>query len=205
VSLSLCPALILRRAVPLVAALTLAACSSLNPFQEKIELPCPSLNVVPDADSITSFRDGPGRDVLDVQHSITLSTISQGCTTDIDNDTMSGGQEARLRPLFIVELGPAGDEREISFEYFVVVSDRARKVLYREEFAITSRFPANVTKIQVPGEVVILEIPIESGQTGRTYQIYAGLKLSREQLAYNREQRKQRETFRAPLSRSVPE
>lgn len=193
------------RSVALIALVTVTACESINPFQQRVELPCPSISVVPDADRLLVFREGPGRDILDTQHVIEIGSITQGCATQISQETMSGALESRLRPFFNIELGPASTDRTIPFDYFIVVSDQSRKIHYRESFSTEAEFPPNLTKIQVPGEAIILDIPIKSGQTGRLYQIYVGLTLTREQLAYNREQRRRESEIRAPIPRSIPE
>ena len=90
---------------------------------------------------------------------------------------------------FRAERGPANRSREGRFNYFISVVDRDQKILYREAFAIKVGFPGNKTRLLLRSEPVTLEIPITPKRASRNFRIFAGLKLSRDELEFNRRQR----------------
>ncbi|MDP6804266.1 MAG: hypothetical protein QF902_02900 [Rhodospirillales bacterium] len=50
-----------------VLALVAGGCDSIGSlFEDEAPPPCPRIAVVPDASTITKFRAGPGRDIIDI-------------------------------------------------------------------------------------------------------------------------------------------
>ena len=90
---------------------------------------------------------------------------------------------------FHAERGPANRSRKGRFDYFISVVDRDNKILYREAFAINVGFPGNKTRLLLRSESVTLEIPITPKRASRSYRIFVGLELSRDELEFNRRQR----------------
>ena len=85
--------------------------------------------------------------------------------------------------------GPANRDRRADIKYFVSVTDRANKILYREAFTIKMAFAENESRREVSSPSVPLVIPIQAGQTGKNFRILVGLVLTREQLEMNRKDR----------------
>jgi len=179
--------------VPTLLAAGLAACSAYEYVSDKISDPivlrCPDYLVIADAANLVRFRDGPGRDLIDVDFETEIIRVQLACTSNIDKRTRVGTLEVEVFVFFRAERGPANRSRKGRFDYFISVVDRDNKILYREAFAINVGFPGNKTRLLLRSESVTLEIPITPKRASRSYRIFAGLELSRDELEFNRRRR----------------
>lgn len=167
-----------------VAATALAGCSSGDDAMTAL---CPTGGIVPDANIVVRFRDGPGRDVTDV--------LVQGKVVDMKIDCeYPKGRNARpgvsvdLQIAIAAERGPADRARKASLPYFIAVVDRdrniANKFYFNAEFEWKDNRP--VVGRTDPHE---LNIPLRSNFDGPSYQILVGFQLDEAELAWNRKQR----------------
>jgi hypothetical protein len=115
--------------------------------------------------------------------------VQLACTSNIDKKTRVGTLEVEVFVSFHAERGPANRSRKGRFDFFISVVDRVNKILYREAFAINVGFPGNKTRLLLRSESVTLEIPITPKRASRSYRIFAGLELSRDELEFNRRRR----------------
>jgi|TARA_Y100000294_G_scaffold153456_4_gene152394 hypothetical protein len=171
----------------------LGACGAYEYVTDKISDPlvlsCPEYLVVADAANLVRFRDGPGRDLIDVDFETEIIRLQLACTSNIDRKTRVGTLDVEVTVTFRAQRGPANRSREAPFDYFISVVGRDRKPLYWEAFAINIGFPGNKTRLMFRSEPVTLEIPITPKRASRSYRIFAGLKLSRDELEFNRQRR----------------
>lgn len=171
----------------------LGACSAYEYVTDKISDPivlsCPDYLVVADAANLIRFRDGPGRDLIDVDFETEIIRVQLACTSDIDRKTRVGNLDVDVTVTFSVQRGPANRSRKGRFDYFISVVGRDKKILYREAFAINVGFPGNKTRLLLRSEPVTLEIPITPKRASRSYSVFAGLILSRDELEFNRQRR----------------
>lgn len=86
-------------------------------------------------------------------------------------------------PIF-VERGPAMDEREVNFEYWVAVARTDKTIIAREAYQTGTDLRLN--EIGQIVEEFDQTIPIQPGDTGRNFVIIVGLVLTEEELDYNR-------------------
>ena len=176
----------------LVAA-GLGACSAYQYVTDKLSDPivlnCPDYLVLADAANLIRFRDGPGRDLIDVDFETEILRVQLACTSNIDKKTRVGTLDVDVTVTFRAGRGPANRSREGRFDYFISVVDRDLKILYREVFAIKVGFPGNKTRLVVRSEPVTLEIPITPKRASRSFRIFTGLKLSRDEIEFNRRRR----------------
>jgi len=156
---------------------------------EPIVLSCPDYLVVADAAKLVRFRDGPGRDLIDVDFETEIIGVQLACTSNIDKRTRVGTLDVEVFATFRAERGPANRSRKGRFDYFISVVGRDNKILYREAFVINIGFPGNKTRLVVRSEPVTLEIPITPKRASRSFRIFTGLKLSRNELEFNRRRR----------------
>ena len=177
----------------LVPALLAAGLGAFGAYQyatdklsEPIVLRCPDYLVIADAAHLVRFRDGPGRDLIDIDFETKIVRVQLVCTSNIDKRTRVGTLDVDVTVTFRAERGPANRSREGRFDYFISVVGRDQKILYREAFAIKVGFPGNKTRLVVRSEPVTLEIPITPKRASRSFRIFAGLKLTREELEFNR-------------------
>ena len=148
-------------------------------------LPCPDYRILADAARIVQFRQGTGRDLVDVNIDGRIKDLAMECLTDLNKDTNSGNMEVAIRVSFGAKRGPANTSKQAVLPYFISVTDQKRNVLYREEFKVSIRFPGNQSAIQFFGETLTLELPLTPKVSSQSYLIYSGFQLNRKQLQYN--------------------
>ena len=185
--------MILRKLfIGLGMAFFVSACSDikvpdLNPFSKDVPPPsCPSVRVLGDAKTITKFREGEGRDLIDILFEGKLLDISGACAYEIDNETLEGILTMEVAPVIAASRGPADRTRTAGFEYFVALFDDKRTLLSKETFAVRVSFAGNVTRLAVKDEPVLLEVPLKEALKGGAYEVIVGFTLNKEELHYNR-------------------
>ncbi len=184
---------VFREARPAAVVLlvgALAGCSAYQTvtdvFSQPLVQPCPDYRVIADAAKLVRFRDGSGRDLIDVDFEGEIDDVRLECESNIDKKTRAGMMEVDIAVIFKISRGPTNRNRKAPFYYFISVIDRSQKILYREAFKINAGFPGNNTRLTLKAEPVTLEIPITRQRPSRTYRILTGFKLSREELQFNR-------------------
>ncbi len=176
-------------AVALLAGV-LAGCSAYETVSDLIARPillqCPHYRVVADAAKLVRFREGPGRDLTDINYEIEIEGVRLGCASDVDRKTRLGMMDVEITISFKAQRGPANRDRRAPIEYFISVIDADRKILYREAFKAVLGFPGNRTRVSIAPEPITLEIPITATHPSRSYNILTGFKLTPEELRFNR-------------------
>ena len=149
--------------------------------QSAAPLPCPNVTLLPGAENITVFREGPGRDLVDVTYEGTITPISGECAYKDDDGLVI----AELILQVSAVKGPAAATEKPDFPFFVAIADRDKKVLSKKIFNTAIEIPEGKRRGAVQEEMV-QRIPILSGRTGEDYTIVLGFQLTPEQLEYNR-------------------
>tara|TARA_R110000868_G_scaffold71051_2_gene208556 strand:+ start:380 stop:967 length:588 start_codon:yes stop_codon:yes gene_type:complete len=184
-------------AAGMLAALSLSGCSNLgdslmDTVAGKVQLSCPPQNILADASRRLTYRPGPGRDLIDIDNEIIINRVSLTCDSNVDRRTHAGTMKVSVTTHMDAVRGPANQDRKTAIEFFVSVTDRANKVLYREAFTINLTFGENESRREVVSAPVPLVLPIQAGQTGKNYRVLVGLVINREQLEMNRRDRRPR-------------
>ena len=183
-----------ERAAALALVLFLAGCAMYQNLEETVigkALPCPRVSILTDAATITRFKEGAGRDLIDVDFKGSFTGFRGSCGYDIDEDTDSGTLSLDLAVAMDLERGPANKSREIIIDYFISVTDPSKQVLQKEVFNVKVTFPGNLTVLkwsEDPNNPVILNIPLKTGERGRDFIVFVGFQLSPEEYQYNRRQ-----------------
>lgn len=182
------------RAAALALILVLAGCTVYQDLEESVigKAPdCPNVKVLPEAATITRFKEGVGRDLIDVEFKGEITGFQGSCGEDRDEDTDSGTMSIDLAVAMYLERGPANRSREIGFNYFISVTDSSKNVLNKNIFGVKVTFPGNLTVLkwsEDPDDPVILNIPLKTGERGRDFIIFVGFQLTPEEYQYNRRQ-----------------
>ncbi len=164
------------RPTALAMLVALAGCAG----EEKFPPACPDLNLVPEAADLTLYRPGSGRDVTDMGLQARITAVPAVCSRK-DAKTVA----ARMSVSFAVSRGPAAVGRDAVVPYFVGVTGGER-ILTEEDFLLKVRFPPNIDTLSVNGEEFTVLIPVSPEKSAAAYQIFAGFRLTPEQLAANR-------------------
>src|SRR3546814_10082973 len=81
--------------------------------------------------------------------------------------------------------GPANTNRQGAVSYYVAIVDPDKNIAQRRVFTREVAFEGNRHRLQLREELT-QTIPLAAGQSGEDFQIYVGLQLTEEQLAFNR-------------------
>lgn len=140
---------------------------------------CPPVLLLDHARDLTKFRDGPGRDITDIEFRARIVNFTGGCDYDGDEVTVNLGVD------ILVERGTADVADKAAFTYFVAIPvffpNAAGKRVFEAKAAFEDRQRRTVFH-----DDLRLKIPIARGTPPNTASIYVGLQLSEEQLRYNR-------------------
>jgi hypothetical protein len=160
----------------LAGALLLSGCGMFG--SREPPRPCPAAGILPDASSLTLFRDGAGRDLSDVVVTGQLVNVDMQCRYD------RTGMTADLRVLVSATRGQADTTRVHDIEYFVAIADPQRNILSKERFVIRFEFrdQPRINRI----DELEPRIPLSDLNQGPGYAILVGFQLTPEQLEYNR-------------------
>ncbi len=180
---------LLPPAAALLLFLGLSACAAIDAITGNAPPPppCPEVSVLPEAATVTRFREGPGRDIIDEIYSGKIFDISRVCEHDIDEDTGEGTLSMEIHLVIQAERGAANTDRRARFDYFVALTDSTKKKIFKNEvFALPAAFPGNFNRISIADEPVELTIPLKKGQTGKDFLVFVGFQLNREEMKTNR-------------------
>ncbi len=147
--------------------------------------PCPQAGILKDAQRLTKFLPGPGRDLTDVVFQIRLANVRTKCTYG------KSGVKIDMLVDISAERGPADKSRKAVFAYFVAIANPAGTILARERFTALIPFVPNVSRA-IASEELEQMIPLPRGRSAENYRIIVGLQVTREELKFNRRSRQRR-------------
>jgi hypothetical protein len=172
------------RAVLLMAVLGLSGCDTVGGWlgfedDNVLELgpQCPRVAIGDDVGYVARF-DGNGIRKANLRYAVKMDVPNGVCF--LNEDSIDVEMTVPMR----VERGPAMEEREVNFEYFVAVARTDKTIIARE--AYTTGDDLRVGEVALINEEFDQTIPIQLGETGANYVIIVGLILTEEELDYAR-------------------
>jgi hypothetical protein len=153
-------------------ALALAACGGGS--SDDAAYYCPTPFTVQDAERLTRFKDGPGRDPRDIAFEAAITGSGTKCSASRNRI------EVTLVIRIAATAGPSVGAGRTSVPYFVRVLDAGNNVAQSQEFAADFRLTGSNPRGSSQEELS-LTLP-RSG----SYRIAIGLKPTPEELNYNR-------------------
>lgn len=161
-----------------VAALALAGCGSSEKTQQAASY-CPQPLTVQDAQRITRFKDGPGRDPRDVMFEAEL--LNTGTQCKMGRNRLEVDVVMRIA----VNAGPsvAGGVTRVPF-FVRVVDANGTVVVGRDEMADYKLGPTSPRGVSA--EEMSVELPFSKLTDLGGYRIAVGLKPTQQELEYNR-------------------
>ena len=156
---------------PALLALTLAACGGGTP---EVTYACPQPFTVQDAERLTHFKDGPGRDPRDIAYEASIVGATTKCSLSRNR------LDVTLYLRVSVSAGPSAGAGRTSVPYFVRVLDSGNNVVQSQDFNADFRLTSGNPRGSSQEELTFV-VPADGG-----YRIAVGLRPTMEELNYNR-------------------
>jgi hypothetical protein len=178
-----------------LAAAALSGCGAIdavNPFTDAVVVPaCPQIGLLKDADHMTVFGDGPGRDISDVVFDAEIKGFKGEC------EYVGGAPDytevvLNLRVSFDLLLGPAARGRDHKFGYFVAMPDFFPRQDGKSGFSAAVKFPPRRNRVTFTDDPLEITIPLSESRRGPDTKVVISFALSRDQLNFNRSNTKTR-------------
>lgn len=158
--------------------LALAGCGS----GVKAPQACPPVLILADAESLTQYRPGAGRDITDIEVQGQITGFRGVC------EATKTGLDVTVAVAFELQRGAADTDRVASFSYFVAVPDFYPAAGAKAVLPVRVGFPEGTERVRFVDEEVTLTLPRREGADPATHDIYVGFQLDHEQLRHNRDQ-----------------
>ncbi len=161
-----------------LALLALAGCGS----TAKTPQACPPVLILADAERLTQYRAGGGRDITDIEVQGQIADFRGAC------ELTETGLDVTLAVAFELQRGAADSDRIATFSYFVAVPDYYPAAEAKAVLPVQVGFPEGAESVRFIDEEVTLSIPSREGENPAAHDIYIGFQLDPEQLRHNRNQ-----------------
>jgi len=170
----------LRAAVVFGAVSLVSACSWMGIGEsDERRMVCPTVAILGDAERITKFKSGTGRDLIDKMFEAEIRNLKTTCKH------RPGRLIVDMSFELVAERFPAAKSREGDFSYFIAVTDKSGRVLAKETFNSRIAFAVNRRRAGTVEETE-QSIPLPAQSTGAEFEILVGFQLSANQLEFNR-------------------
>lgn len=160
----------------------LSSCSTpTNPFEY---IACPTFLVLADAQEITQFKPGSGRDVTDIQYTGRIKHVDYTC-----KEITAKGKDYIDANLVIsaeFEMGAAADVRNPTFQLFTALSQSNEKIIAKSYFDLRARFKDKSRRAEVKQYIKKIRVERDTTVPVEDHQLYMGFQLTPAQLGYNR-------------------
>jgi hypothetical protein len=161
--------------LPVTVLLAVAGCSN------KPVPPCPNVRVDSSTGSLTRFKDGPGRDVTDVQYQAEIVGYKGQCVHHEDSVDVVVDVDFRLTG------GPAAQGGYADIYYFIAIPQFFPQPAGKRVFGVDTKVPQKAgEQIRFTESGVRITIPLKKDQPAASFDIYTGFQLEPAQLDYNR-------------------
>ncbi len=167
---------------PVALALSLSGCGWFgggSKSEDAGEFYCPAPLTVQDAERLTHFKDGPGRDPRDIAYEAVLAGSRTTC--ELSRRQLSVTLFLRIA----VNAGPSVGAGTTRVPYFVRVINAGGTVVQGQEFTADFRLSASNPRGSSQEELA-LQLPYNQISDLGGYRIAVGLKPTQEELNYNR-------------------
>jgi hypothetical protein len=157
----------------------LAGCTALFGGDEP-QPPCPRVVVVGDAQRLTQFREGLGRDLTDVRFEAEITGLEPVCKYD-----ENGIVKSDVAISMSVVRGPAAESNVSHYEYFVAITNPEGEIIAKRVFPVDVAFPEAILRVGVTEEIT-QRIAYAPEPDASRHRIFVGFQLTRDQLDYVR-------------------
>jgi hypothetical protein len=164
---------------PLMLALLMAGCSGRSAKEQTAAMYCPTPFTVEDAQSLTRFKPGPGRDPRDIEFQALLTGATTACSIG------GGRMEVDLKMRVTASAGPSVLGGITQVPYFVRVIDGTGAVVQGRDFNAGFKLSTANPRGASLEELTLTLYYSKPADLG-AYRVAVGLKPTQEELQYNR-------------------
>ena len=178
-----------RLTAVIVLLVSLVACESINdfnPFDTNILPRCPTIKFLKDADKITAYKPGTGRDISDISYEAELTGFSGECKY-IGDDGIYTSVTLTLQVGLNITRGPAAKTRKVELNYFVAIPEFFPNPKGKSSFSRVVEFPRDRNSISFVDDAIEIAIPLNENRQGPGIKVFTGFELSKDQLEFNRQ------------------
>jgi len=162
-----------------LVALALAGCGGRSEREQAAASYCPQPLTVQDAQRLTRFKDGAGRDPRDVMFEATMLSAATACTM------RRGKLEVDVVMRIAVNAGPSVGTGVTRVPFFVRVLDASGAVVQGSDELADYKLSATSPR-GMSDETVAVGLPFTEARELGAYRIAVGLKPSQQELDFNR-------------------
>ena len=167
-------------AVAVGTGLVLTACGILVPGKAKV---CPRVSLLKEAETITRYRKGTGRDLTDVLYEAKVLDIKSSCKYL--------NERVRMEAIIdiVAKIGPASKGSSAQVPFFVAIIDSKKNIIAKRTFVSEAEFINGRRRAGVREEIDQI-LYLKKGEIGSDYEVVIGLQLTKSQLQHNRGRRR---------------
>ncbi len=156
-----------------LSSVLFAGCSLFEPPPAQ----CPPVSILPDASRLVRYFGGS--DLIDVQYEANIESVTPAC--ERSGNTLA----VDLTVVMSARRGPAMQDENASFAYFVAVTAADQRLLARQEFPVSIPLSAQGRRVRLI-ELVQPSLPLTETQSQFGYRLFIGFVLTRQELQQNR-------------------
>lgn len=173
-----------RSMVLFASLLALSACKA---FDKEEPALCPRVSALADSVVMTKFRPGPGRDITDVELRAEMTSYHGYCHYDAEANqmrvTLQVGIDAERRPALV--------GRNTNIGYYIAIPAFYPDPKAKQVLPVALEFDSDSNRLHVTDDEVEISIPMTDMKDLPKYEIFVGLQLTPDELAFNRQQKAQ--------------
>jgi|GEM_PF-360739 len=176
-----------------ILVLPLAGCgdgklAQLNPFeQDVVDVQCPPLGSLKEAETLTRFQPGDGRDLTDVVIDARVGRVVGKCEvrkSELLADVTAGVE-------LLAERGPALTGDTAPIEYFIAIQAPDGSVAGRQGFTLDFEFEDGARQARAV-DYLTFQLPNATPEALPRYRIFVGLQMTESEWSFSRRTQRER-------------
>ena len=153
-----------------------------------VRMECPPVSILPEASSITRYKKGTRKTILDVDFTGRVIGVKGTCFYEFDPDTKNGTVAINVITKFKMKRGASNATQKADFKYFTSVVNNDGKVLGKKTFPYSLKFSKKRSWVKDEDFPIELIIPLKNETNSQNFTVFVGFQLSHEELEFNRTQ-----------------
>ena len=166
----------------------LAACAQFGETkttENEAPLACPQVLILSEGAKLTRFAVGAGQNEKDILHREVILGYNGACEIVTDDDGATR-LVMEISPEIASDRGPANFDGTARFEYFVALTDSAKRRIAKRRFVVNLEYGSDGRQRWSDPEPAVITIPLKPGENGQKWIVFIGLQPTRAELEYMR-------------------